>query len=305
MSGSKRPGLPFKSLRWPLVAAILMFTAGVYASTLGFEFVYDDHAQIVDTRQLDSWTAVPNFFRSHVWSWKTPGLAGTYYRPLFMVWLFILHALFGVTPVGWHLASVAVHLLATLLVYLLAAKLTDDEIVAGVAALFFGIHPGHIESVAWASGIPDPLVAVFLLSSFLFYLRGGRTSRMTALLLFFAALLTKEIAIVLPAIVLGYEWLLGRERPRRLAAAISASIPFIAVTLVYLAIRLSVLHGFTSVINPISRRYMVLTWPSILSFYLEHLVWPFQLSIFYYLPVVTGPDIWRVIVPSSLLSVLA
>ena len=52
-------------------------------------------------------------------------------------------------------------------------------LVAAVAALIFGVQPGRIESVAWISGVTDPLLALLMISSFLAFLdyreeRGGK-----------------------------------------------------------------------------------------------------------------------------------
>ena len=45
--------------------------------------------------------------------------------------------------------------------------------VAFVAAFLFGVHPVHLESVAWVSGVTDPLMCVFLIGAFLMYLKVG------------------------------------------------------------------------------------------------------------------------------------
>ena len=58
----------------------------------------------------------------------------------------------------------------TLLVYLLALKLTKDDYPSVAAALLFGLHPVHIENVAWVLGVNELVLAVFLISSFICYL---------------------------------------------------------------------------------------------------------------------------------------
>ena len=145
-----------------------------------------------------------------------PDQAGNYYRPVFLLWLLINRTLFGLSPFLWHFAVIAVHLLVTLLVYILARRLVKDELTAGMAALIFGLHPVHIEAVAWISGVTEPLLALFLISAFLFYMdwREGRegapgdgavafhkkpTIRLVASLFFYTlAMLEKETALILP-----------------------------------------------------------------------------------------------------------
>jgi tetratricopeptide (TPR) repeat protein len=273
------------ALNWLVPVALAVVAFAVYARTLGFDFVYDDYAQIVETKQLNSWRMIPRYFTGHVWSWKTPGVPGPYYRPVFLLWLLANQMLFGADAAWWHLTSVLAHVTATLLVYAVARRLSGDLWVGAFAALLFGVHPVHVEDVAWVSSITEPLVAVFLLSAFWCYLRGGPKWRMASLALFALGLLEKETAVMLPLLIFAYEWLLGVRRK-----ALNAALPYAAVTLIYLGIRSSVLHGFILVITPVPLRQMVYTWPSMLVFYLKHLTWPVGVNLFYNLPVVARPD---------------
>src|SRR5258708_8953399 len=59
--------------------------------TLWFGFVYDDHAQIIQNPQVHSWGSLGRLLATEVWSQLGAGHVGTYYRPLFSVWLFIFH----------------------------------------------------------------------------------------------------------------------------------------------------------------------------------------------------------------------
>ena len=90
------------------------------------------------------------------------GGVGNYYRPLFLLWLRINDAVFGNQAWGWHLTTILAHVLATLLVYLLAWRLGIGRDVALLAALIFGLHPAHIEAVAWISGVTEPLLGIYL-----------------------------------------------------------------------------------------------------------------------------------------------
>ena len=150
-----------------LLVVALALTFIVYAGTLGFEFVYDDHEQVLENNYVHSWRFVGHYFTGHVWSNLYAKDPGNYYRPLFLLWLRVNHMLFGLEPWGWHLTTALAHLFATYLVYLLAVRLVRDPVTAGFAALIFGLHPVHIEAVAWVSGVTEPLLAVLLIPSFL------------------------------------------------------------------------------------------------------------------------------------------
>ena len=109
---------------WLLPLAVAMVTFIVYIPSLGFDFVYDDYAQIVETKQLNSWRMIPHYFTGHVWAWKSPGTPGPYYRPVFLLWLLANQTLFGASAFWWHLTSVLTHVAATLLLFALVSRLT-------------------------------------------------------------------------------------------------------------------------------------------------------------------------------------
>jgi tetratricopeptide (TPR) repeat protein len=284
-----------RALRRLLPLLLIVATFAVYARTFTFDFVYDDYAQIVETKQLNTWRMVPRYFTGHVWAWKSPGEKGPYYRPIFMLWLLVNQTLFGQSAGWWHFTNVVIHTLATLLLYALVTRLSGDRLVGAFTALFFGLHPAHLESVAWISGVTDPLLAVFFLGSWLAFITPGRIWQAASLALFALALLEKETALILPALLFAQVWLFteGPVRAqwgRRFANAFARVLPFAMVTLVYLAIRLKVMGGLSMTITPVPLRQMVYTWPSMLVFYLRHLVWPAGLSVFYSLPRVSAPD---------------
>ena len=145
---------PVTRNRWP-AAILLLVTFLVYIPTLRFQFVYDDMHQVVGNSHIQSWTYLPDYFTKHVWS-QSESYNVRYYRPLFLVWLRLNHALFGLEPAYWHLATVAAHALATLLVYVLVRSLLCEWTTALLAALFFGLHPVHVEVAAWFRPRPRP-----------------------------------------------------------------------------------------------------------------------------------------------------
>jgi protein O-mannosyl-transferase len=294
---------------------LVAVTIAIYFQTLHFDFVYDDYGQIVDTRQFSSWENVPAFFAGHVWAWKTLGRPGGYYRPLFLVWLFLNRQLFGLNPMGWHATSLLLHVVVVLLVYALARKLTSHESVGFISALIFAVHPAHVESVAWISGITDPLMAALLLGSLVCHVNArsskSRAWSYSSWILFGLSLLAKETAIVLPALVFSYEWLfprkpnsLQRTARERLRSALNYTLPFLEIAFGYLLIRWLALHRFSLIITPFARRYLLLSFPRVLLFYLRHLVWPTGLSPFYTLPLVTQVGFRSLLLPSAILAVL-
>src|SRR5579862_6470588 len=111
---------PVDSIR---LAGVLALTALSFASSLRFQFVYDDQGDIVENPLIQSWRFVPQYFKGHVWQQMAPNSLGNYYRPLNILWFRLNDALFGLRPAGWHATAILLNVLATLLAYLVAREL--------------------------------------------------------------------------------------------------------------------------------------------------------------------------------------
>jgi tetratricopeptide (TPR) repeat protein len=299
-----------------LVAFVLGITAATYAATVRFEFVYDDQGQIVENPLVQSWRFVPQYFKGHVWQQLAPNSLGNYYRPLNVLWFRLNDALFGLRPAGWHATAILLHVLATFLAYLVARELTSRPVVAAAAALIFGVHPMRHEVVAWVSGTTESLWAVFCFGAFLAYLQSRKRDRSRWLavsaVLYAAALLAKETAIVLPALVFAHAWIYGPDaegtansRPQRAAKAASTALVYVPVAIAYVGVRLSVLQGFAHSVTVISLRQVAFTLPSVLFFYLRQWFVPIHFAEFYALPVVTRFGLGQVVLPGLVLAAFA
>src|SRR3954466_14597713 len=148
---------PLRS-RLLIPSVALPITAAVYLPAAAYEFVSDDIQQIVWSQPFFRWGLLPHYFTTDVWSHLT-AFHTNYYRPVFMAWLLLNFKLFGLQTGLWHLSAIAAHLAATLLFYFVARKLLRDSMLAGAAALLFGIHPVHVEAVAWVSGATESIFA--------------------------------------------------------------------------------------------------------------------------------------------------
>ncbi|MDR3674425.1 MAG: tetratricopeptide repeat protein [Acidobacteriota bacterium] len=298
---------------WWGIAIVLALTFAVYIPTLRYQFVHDDRGQIVENPAVHSWHSVPTYFTAHVWAAVMPEELGNYYRPLFLLWLRINDAVFGTQAWGWHLTTILAHVLATLLVYLLALRLGIGRDVALLAALIFGLHPAHIEAVAWISGVTEPLLGILLIASFLAYVEGRDEQahalkwRAISLILFALAILEKETALMLPGLLLFYEWIFRREWEQRAGVrrvflwggeAFGKIWPYILIIVIYVPARIHALKGFSHAITPLSTAQLVFTWPSLIAFWVCHLIWPAGLSTFYDFPAVTHPTVRSFLLPA-------
>ncbi len=177
--------------------------------------------------------------------------------------------------------------------YRLARQWNLSTEVSLAAALLFGVHPVHSESVAWVAALPDPLAAIFILSSLLLYERyyHGRLRKPVVLgasiALALAAMLSKEVAAVFPVFLVARE-MLERPEGETLSGAITRAgrraAPFFAMIVLYLGMRYYVL-GFLRRDEPnslgIPALQVLATIPSILLSYARMLFVPFPLAVMY------------------------
>lgn len=183
-----------------LLLALAAATAGAYRPVLDASFLdLDDNVVVTENPHIRalSWETVR-------WA-ATTDLAG-YAIPLTWLSHALDYKLYGLSARGHHLTSVALHVVNTLLVFAVFHALTGARWrSAGVAALF-GLHPLHVEAVAWIAERKEVLSAFFSLLALLAYARYARTrSRASAgavAAAFVAALLSKPMAMTLPAVLL-------------------------------------------------------------------------------------------------------
>jgi Flp pilus assembly protein TadD len=299
-----------------IVRILLLVTAVTYVGTIRFDFVYDDFPQIVNNPFLRAWHYAPRFFISSVWKQMAPGAVGNYYRPIFLMFLRMNYALFASRPLGWHLLAIGLHILVTWLTYLVVRKMTGQFTTAWLAALIFGVHPIHHEVVAWVSGTTESLFAAMFLLAFLAYLKSWEGSKglwmAVSWALFALALLSKETAIVLPALVFAHSWIgyspaESEAHPGyagRFLSAITPTVWFLPVALLYLLARYKILSGLGHSLAYVSPVAWLLTLPSILLFYVKHWFLPFGLSESYDLFYQTKLNLGHVILPAMILVAL-
>ena len=309
MSVSPRPAEDRStSASHPAVAPTLIgtFVALVYISTLSFGFVYDDNFQVVSNTWL-AWGYVPKYFTHHVWSFA--GISGFYWRPLFLMWFLVQRVAFGLNPTGWHAATVLLHVVTTLLLFVFAQRLTKDRPLAAIAALIFGVHPALIETVAWVSGSSDSLLAIFFLSAFIAFLNWrerGSTRWLAASVIFYAcALMTKEPGIMLLPLVGAYASIYAEgSLGSRARSAWAAVLPFLPVTAIYAVIHLMVISRIDTT-SPATTAVTILTAPALLLFYFRLLILPYPISPEYPLTLVRQASFTQFVLPCIVLIALA
>ena len=225
----------------PLFSAALACAA--YLNALDNPFVYDDHDTVIANRSLADLSNI-RFI-----------LVYSPFRPLVNVSYALDRWLWGYRPFGYHLTSIGLHAAAVVLLYVWIRRILSDNgsardtnMAAFTGAALFAVHPMQSEAVAYVSGRSELLCAVWFIAALLLardaILSGSRARAAVAAACGLLAIASKETGLVLPLVLLAYDWLLrpgdDAARRRRLWRMLA---PVVAVLAAMVAYRLMTLRG--------------------------------------------------------------
>lgn len=278
--------------------ALFLITLGIYTPSLEYEFLswdtydYLQHTQMI--RALTWQNLIAMFTSLSMFNW----------HPLTWLSYTIDYTLYGLNPWGFHLSNLLLHSANSVLFFFLSLRLLNlhlrlqkklsPEFVkhawlsAALAALWFGIHPQHVESVVWIAERKDVLFLFFSLLSLLSYLRYAETRSLRAYLWTFIycllAVMSKPMAVSLPVLFLlldiyplqrsclnapssseAIRKLLLEKLPFALCSALSMVLTIIAQRAVigvfeHIDVKLRVLNAFNSLLLYLSKFLIPLTF---------------------------------------------
>ena len=294
-------------------AMVSVLACVVFLPTLENGFVtWDDDRFVYDNPGLTSIGA-----GALKWAFTSVVLSSWY--PLTLLSFSLDYTLWGLNPVGYHLSNVLLHALNAFLVFFLSLKIIRLVYAGGgpapmpagpvwpglpaalITAVLFAVHPLRVESVAWVTERKDLLYAFFYLMAVLSYLRfapggvseevpsqggRGRWYYYTAALLFFLmSLLSKAMAVTLPAVLLILD-LYPLGRASELKRVLIEKIPFFLLSAVFSAVTIAVARAddtlHTLEIFNVPERVLIAANGYI--FYLFKLLAPIRLAPLYPLP---------------------
>jgi hypothetical protein len=223
-------------------AAVVAVAAAVlsYLPTLDNYFVQDDFG-VVALLSSKPATYFPRWFVS-TWMEDIWGYTPDEIRP-FPALSYQIAAVFGAaSPYANHVINIAFHAVNTLLVLAVAVEAAGLALApALVAALCFAVLPMQTESVAWITGRVDSMPACFFLAAFLLFVRWRTTHRARAyggaVAWCAVALLSKQNAVILVPCLMAYDIVVGRRAVRPAWSWLRPYVPFIVLTVAYLALR--------------------------------------------------------------------
>lgn len=221
-------------------------------------------------------------------SWKnikeifTSGYVGTYI-PLTILSFAIEYKFFKLNPFVSHFINLVFHLCNVFLVFWFIYLLSKNSILSFIVALFFGIHPLRIESVAWATERKDMLYSFFFLGGLISYIYfqicQHKRYYFLSLLLFLLSILSKPMAVTFPLILVLLDYY---QEKRFTLQQLDNKIPFLVITIIFSVVNV-IFQGSGSVPLLNYLRHLFVFCYNIL-FYLNKLILPLNLSCFYPYP---------------------
>ncbi|WP_437223153.1 tetratricopeptide repeat protein [Planctomicrobium sp. SH661] len=280
------------------ISLFLFAVTGVlYLPTAWFDFVdFDDFVFVVDDPHVQEGLSPRGIWTS--WS-RAP--EGNWTPLTFMSWKVDV-SLWGMTPGPMHVVNLLLHAVNTVMVFWLLFLLTDRPWRSFAVALLFGVHPLHVESVAWISERRDVLFLFWTLIAFLCYRQYTQIHSKVwyafTTLAFCLSLLSKSMAVTVPVLMLCLDyWPLQRWKSTsedqsplvfsKWKRLILEKAPWLALSLATGLVTVfaqkhvgaAFLHSSISPISRLANAIRAYSW------YIEKTFWPVRLHILYEHPV--------------------
>ncbi len=212
------------------LAFCLLIVAICYSNALPLPFVQPDDFLIVASNPAIRSITPLRFLSEPYWAgYKFGGV----YRPLTILSFSLDYAVWHRWASGYRLTNLLLHALNGWLVFLLASLLIGSAGAWAAAAVYL-FHPIHTEAIVGIVGRAELLAAAFFFSAWLMF---RRDRSIWAGVFFFLSLLSKENAIILPAILILDVWITSSSKEKRWRDF----VPVTSAMFVYLALRVSVL----------------------------------------------------------------
>lgn len=273
------------------VFLLILAVGAVFWQLPGNDFInFDDPRYVTENRQVQSGLTPDSV------AWALTATEASNWHPL--TWLSHMAdvELFGLNPAGHHLSSLLFHTAAAVFLYLALSKMTGRRLRSLAVALLFGVHPLHVESVAWVAERKDVLSGLFFMLTLHLYARYVQQPspfRYLACLIVYALGLTaKPMLVTLPFLLLLLDvWPLNRatrsfsgagriEHPGRL---LLEKAPFFLLSAVSCTITFLVQKkgGAVAPLEFVPLADRIANAIHSYGAYLARMIWPSNLAVFY------------------------
>jgi tetratricopeptide (TPR) repeat protein len=300
-----------------IVFLLIGCTSFAYWQVDKFDFVsFDDHQYVSKNPHVMSGFNKKNLL------WAFTSFEAANWHPLTWLSHTLDCQLYGEKPAGHHLTNLILHIINTLLLFFVLKVMTGSMWKCALVAALFGLHPLHVESVAWVSERKDLLSTFFMFLSLfcysLFAVRKKRAFYFGALFLFAIGLLAKPMIVTLPFLLVLLDfWPLrrltvfpeqilesrGTSFKKKLLYLCAEKIPFFILTIASCFVTVLAQHAGEAIVKTDELSLLPRIENSVISYmsYIEKMFWPAHLSFFYPHPV-NLPSFWMLSFACVLLS---
>ncbi len=263
--------------------ALAGLTFIVYLTSIKAPFVLDDNHMITKNVLIKDSQYFIHFLKGYVTNYPIPkGMC----RPLLMLTFSFNYFNSGLNPLGYHIINIIIHFLNSTLLFCLLKLLkhnTPQKLLFSVT-LLFAVHPLNTEAVTYISSRSDLMVTGFILFGFILYLK---KKFLPVLLMYVLALLTKETALCLPLLILGYNFINKKSSLRgfnpRLNKNLYFIVSFVVITSLYIFYKTTL---FSSANTRVLRSFPenILIQSNMTFQYLKLFIFPFNLNLIRHFP---------------------
>ncbi len=303
-----------RSRFFPILLLVSMVIA-VFYQVYSFDFVrFDDYGFILENPHVTTGINAENF------SWAFEFGTTENWHPLTWLSLQLDAELFGPSSKTFHLSNLSFHVLNTILLFLWLYQISGSTFKSFLVAALFGIHPLHVESVAWVSERKDTLSTLFGIVTLICYTKYAQTETKKwfyySLVAYSTSLLCKQMLVTMPfLLILLDHWPYKRfqfsqdisekknkKKTRAKHANVSRSvnqdlpvsiktfrqiatekIPFLILTIIFSATTFIAQSsgGAVRSFEKFTMLARILNAISVYTLYLINMVWPSHLSFYY------------------------
>ncbi|HKB88587.1 MAG TPA: tetratricopeptide repeat protein [Patescibacteria group bacterium] len=262
--------------------AIILLLLGflVYGNSLFNGFIADDVAQVKENPLVQNISNIPNIFTQGNF-YDDSGQRNNYYKPILSTTILLIYSFSGENTFGYHLIQVLLHIVNTILIFLIL-RIFFRKGPSFLLSLLFLVHPINTEAVIYISALQENLFLFFGLISLFLTIKKPNNIYLNLFMpiLLLLSLLSKETGIVFLFIIPMYKFLYQK---RKLLISFLQDIVALSA---YLFLRLEVAHISLHYILPvapiqtISLGLRFFNIPKIIFFYLQTFFYPKSLIFF-------------------------
>ena len=272
---------------------LIILVLGVFSQVAWHDFVnFDDEVYVTKNSLVQSGLSGKGI------RWAFTSMEAKNWHPV--TWLSHMFdcQLYGLNPAGHHLTNLFLHVANSLLLFLVLRTATGSLWKSAMVAALFGIHPLHVESVAWVAERKDVLSTFFwmlTMLAYVYYCRKPGTRRYIGVTVLFAiGLMAKPMLVTLPFVLLLFDfWPLGRLTfsgaggdkcmVKSLRQLVWEKMPFLVLSAGSSIVTFLVQNkgGAVATFEAIPLKARVLNALVTYVRYLEKMMWPHDMSVFY------------------------